>query len=226
MKLYMINKGELCMEYGNIDENAKYQEACKKVKQIADTIKKIRIKYYPNFSKISEADKQVYDELNNQIEKIAGENGLEALKVELISDITDKYNENSPTHKEDNQTDKTQLPDKVLKAYYGAIDAGKEVLSKGKIGQALKCQKKANEIMETLQEFGQEYVEMAIHYKREMFAELAPVKQRLTNWSETLKGFVKKEDAEKRKEFTQEFQEEIKGKDKEKQITSNELVVE
>ena len=213
MKLYMINKGEFYMEYGNIEENAKYQEACKNVKQIANAIKHIRIKYYPNFSKISDVDKQVYDELNNQIEKIAGENGLDTLKVELISDISDKYDENIEI-KENNQTDKTQLPQKALKAYYGAIDAGKEVLSKGKIGQALKCQKKANEIMQTLQEFGKEYVEMAVHYKREIFAELSPVKQRLTNWSETLKGFVKKEDAEKRKEFTEEFQEEIKGKDK------------
>ena len=45
------------MEHENLDENAKYLAACENVKKIVNAIKSIKIKYYPNFAKISEADK-------------------------------------------------------------------------------------------------------------------------------------------------------------------------
>ena len=53
MKMYMINKGEFYMEYENAEENAKYLQACENVKKIANAIKKIKMKYYTNFAKIT-----------------------------------------------------------------------------------------------------------------------------------------------------------------------------
>ena len=87
----MIDKGEYYMEHENVDEAIAFQTACKKVKQIANAIKTIRMKYYPNFAKISDEDKQTYEELHLQIDKIARENGLNMLKTELIADINDRF---------------------------------------------------------------------------------------------------------------------------------------
>lgn len=217
------------MEYENIDEAARYQEACRKVKQIAEAIKHIRIKYYPNFAKISDADKQVYDELNAQIEKIAGENGLDKLRTSLISEITDKYDGNIPSENEEQQG--TELNEKLLKAYYGAIDAGMQALSEGKLKKAKNCQQQADKYMEKLKEIGQDQdgkhlVEMAIHYKREKFAELAPTREtNKTNWEEVMKGYYKPEDVQARNEVTQEIAEQTKEREDVAKIT-NEMILE
>ena len=42
------------MEYENTDSEVQYRQACEKVKKIVEIIEMIRIKYYPDFSKISE----------------------------------------------------------------------------------------------------------------------------------------------------------------------------
>ena len=134
MKLYMIDKGEYYMEHENVDEAIAFQTACKKVKQIANAIKTIRMKYYPNFAKISDEDKQTYEELHLQIDKIARENGLNMLKTELIADINDRF-QDSQNEADANKQEKPA--EKILKAYYGAIDAGNQALSEGKLRRAL-----------------------------------------------------------------------------------------
>lgn len=221
------------MMYEDIDEAAKYQEACRKVKQIAEAIKNMRIKYYPNFVRISEEDKQVYNELNLQIEKIARENGLNQLKDELINEITDKYDGQVPLidDQEQGQRGNIGLYEKVLKVYYGAIDVEKYALSKGKIKQALKCQAKANACMTELQKSEQEedrkqLVEMATHYKREKFAELAQTKEQITNWKVFLEDCWQQGNIQEKDGILQEIADKGKDTGEKDKMNINEFVME
>ena len=212
------------MEYENIDEAARYQEACRKVKRIAEAIKHIRIKYYPNFAKISEQDKQVYDELNVQMEQIASENGLSKLKAELIGEISERYDEHIPSEDEEQGKQGAGEGENILKAYYGAIDAGKQALSEGKLKKALNCQRKADTYMKMLK--GQ-LVEIAVHYKREKFAELVPErkKENTTNWEETMKDCYQNSNAEARSEVAQQITQQAK-ESVETEKTTEEMLLE
>ena len=212
------------MEYENIDEAARYQEACRKVKRIAEAIKHIRIKYYPNFAKISEQDKQVYDELNVQMEQIASENGLSKLKAELIGEISERYDEHIPSEDEEQGKQGAGEGENILKAYYGAIDAGKQALSEGKLRKALNCQRKADTYMKMLK--GQ-LVEIAVHYKREKFAELVPErkKENTTNWEETMKDCYQNSNAEARSEVAQQITQQAK-ESVETEKTTEEMLLE
>ena len=215
------------MGYENIDKADAYQEACRKVKRIAEAIKHIRIKYYPNFAKISEQDKQVYDELNVQMEQIASENGLSKLKAELIGEISERYDGNIPSENEEQGNQSTG--ENILKAYYGAIDAGKQALSEGKLKKALNCQRQADTYMKILEENGTEnakLVEMAVHYKREKFAELLPVKEKAnaTNWEETMKGCYKNSNAQDRSEAAQQITQQAKENVETEKITEEMLL--
>lgn len=212
------------MEYENIDEVARYQEACRKVKRIAEAIKHIRIKYYPNFAKISEQDKQVYDELNVQMEQIASENGLSKLKAELIGEISERYDEHIPSEDEEQGKQGAGEGENILKAYYGAIDAGKQALSEGKLRKALNCQRKADTYMKMLK--GQ-LVEIAVHYKREKFAELVPErkKENTTNWEETMKDCYQNSNAEARSEVAQQITQQAK-ESVETEKTTEEMLLE
>ena len=211
------------MEYENIDEAARYQEACRKVKRIAEAIKHIRIKYYPNFAKISEQDKQVYDELNVQMEQIASENGLSKLKAELIGEISERYDEHIPSEDEEQGKQGAGEGENILKAYYGAIDAGKQALSEGKLRKALNCQRKADTYMKMLK--GQ-LVEIAVHYKREKFAELVPErkKENTTNWEETMKDCYQNSNAEARSEVAQQITQQAKESVETEKITEEMLL--
>ena len=207
MKLYMIDKGEYYMEHENVDEAIAFQTACKKVKQIANAIKTIRMKYYPNFAKISDEDKQTYEELHLQIDKIARENGLNMLNTELIADINDRF-QDSQNEADANKQEKPA--EKILKAYYGAIDAGNQALSEGKLRRALNCQKQANSFMEQLEAIAQEdLLRMAVEYKRARFAELSQERgekeQVTTNWEQFLQQTYKTEDFQKRNDIAQEI---------------------
>lgn len=207
MKLYMIDKGEYYMEHENVDEAIAFQTACKRVKQIANAIKTIRMKYYPNFAKISDEDKQTYEELHLQIDKIARENGLNMLKTELIADINDRF-QDSQNEADANKQEKPA--EKILKAYYGAIDAGNQALSEGKLRRALNCQKQANSFMEQLEAIAQEdLLRMAVEYKRARFAELSQERgekeQVTTNWEQFLQQTYKTEDFQKRNDIAQEI---------------------
>ena len=83
------------MEYQNIDEAARKQ-ACERVKQIAEAIKTIRKKYYLCFNKISNPDKQRYEQLIAHMQSVASQNGLEKFNAQLISEINTQFGENLP----------------------------------------------------------------------------------------------------------------------------------
>ena len=142
IKLYMINKGELYMEYQNTDEAIR-REACEKVKQIVKAIKAIKIKYYLIFSKISAKDRETYQNLEKSLEKISEKYNLNNLKVALMQEVNARYNGVNPEDMKPGQ----QVPDDILQACYGAIDAQKEALSKGRITQALRCQEQFKKIL-------------------------------------------------------------------------------
>lgn len=89
------------MEYQNVDEAAR-RKACERVKQLAEAIKRIRKKYYLYFNKISDSDKQRYDQLVSEMQSIADENGLEKLSMQLMTDINTQYGNDIPTGDENN----------------------------------------------------------------------------------------------------------------------------
>ena len=123
------------MGYENIDEVARRQ-ACERVKQIVKAIKAIKIKYYLNFSKISAKDKEKYQKLELSLEKISNMHDLGNMKIALMQELSAKYD-----RKDDEIRGEKQIqPDDILQYCYGAIDAQKEALSRGKITQARKCQ--------------------------------------------------------------------------------------
>lgn len=210
------------MEYENVDESAVYLEACRKVKQIAEAIKNIKIKYYPNFAKISVEDKEVYDELNSQIDKVAEEHGLNKLKVELMSDIEDRYDGNMPESSENGQQNEGgSNSEKLLKAYCGAKEIEQKFLKIGRIGKALECQQQADKIWELLSE---EEKQEATNYKRELFATLSvPISEankKKEEWMSTLNGFYTKSNAQSRNEATGEIS------DLQNEKTQEEMVIE
>lgn len=176
------------MEFENTDEAIRRQ-ACERVKQIVKAIKAIKIKYYLNFSKISEKDQETYQKLEANLETISEKHGLSRLKVELMSEVSAKYDRKADKVEPDNQPE----PDKVLQACYGAIDAQKEALSRGKITQARKCQEILNKYMKKINL--ENYKELIINYKREKFAELVRTREELegqnATWEKIMRGFYK-----------------------------------
>ena len=90
-------------------------------------------------------------------------------------------------------------PDDFLQACYGAVDAQKEALSKGRIAQAIRCQEQLKKYKEQLDDAGRKEV---TNYKREKFAELMQTREQLEeqikSWTDTMKGMYKIKHAEKR----------------------------
>ena len=124
------------MEHENIDETTRYLVACENVKKIVNAIKSIKIKYYPNFAKISVEDKKIYEQLEANLEKISEDNNLNRLKVALMEEVSAKYDKKDIR----NESRNPKFVDNELLACYGAIDAQQKALSRGKIKQAKKCQ--------------------------------------------------------------------------------------
>lgn len=199
------------MEYQKIEENAVYMNACDNVKKIANAMKSIKIKYYPNFARITEQDRQRYNELENQMNNIVARNGLDILAKPLMAEISAKYDAKTP------QIDKEQIENvevrnrifnEVLLACYGAIDAGKQALSVGRIKTALKCQQQLKKYLDIFEvhEDGKKMRELVITYKREKFGELAFSKEileeKIAKWTNVFKSSLKAEDVQKRNEIT------------------------
>ena len=186
------------MGYENIDEVAR-QEACERLKKIVKAIKAIKIKYHLIFSKISTKDRETYQKLENELEQISEEHNLNNLKVALMQEINARYNGESP---EDMKQGNKIQPEDILQACYGAVDAQKEALSKGRISQALRCQEQLKKYMDELDEKGKKEI---INYKREKFAELMQsreqVEEQIKSWNNTLKGMYKVKHVGKRKEM-------------------------
>lgn len=191
------------MEYGNTDE-ATRREACERVKQIVKAIKAIKIKYYLNFSKISQEDRETYQKLEANLEQISEKHDLNNLKVALMQEVEAKYDGKNP---EDMKHGEQPEPNDILQACYGAIDAQKEALSKGKITQAIRCQEQLKRYKQKLDEAGCQEV---TNYKREKFAELMQtreqVEEQLKAWNNTMKGMYKIKHVGKRKEATEKIQ--------------------
>ena len=174
------------MEYEKIDEEARYLKACENVKKIVNAIKNIKMKYYTNFAKISSEDKKVYEQLNKNLEKISQENDLENLKVVLMQEVSDKY-DNKELKEEPRDPN---LIDSRLLACYGSIDVQQKALSMGKIGQARKCQKILEEYLD---EIGSDtYREIVKKYKREKFAELVMERVAIQEKNDAYMGLVER----------------------------------
>ena len=199
------------MEYERIDEEARYLKACENVKKIVNAIKNIEMKYYTNFAKISSEDKEVYEQLNKNLEKISQENDLENLKEALMQEVSDKY-DNKELKEEPRDPN---LIDSRLLACYGSIDVQQKALSMGKIGQARKCQK----ILEDyLNEIGSDtYREIVKKYKREKFAELVMERVSIQEKNDEYMGLVERcfklGNAKERKKMTNKIKQEEKKKE-------------
>lgn len=200
------------MEYEKREENTVYIVACDNVKKIANAMKSIKIKYYPNFARITEEDKQKYNQLENQMNSIVAKNGLDILAKPLMAEISAKYDGKIPQI-DDVQIEKietrNQIFNEVLLACYGAIDAGKQALSVGKIKKALRCQEQLKKYMQIFDKHqdGQKMKELVISYKREKFGELAfskeMLEEKIDRWTNIFKMSLKPQDAQVRNEVTQ-----------------------
>lgn len=213
------------MDYDKLDEAEVYRNACDNVKKIVKAIKAIRIKYYPNFSKISEKDKGVYDELNEKLEQISQQHGLDKLKTALMGEISAKYD-----NEKDNSENREQKSlDDILLQCYGAIDAEQQALATGKLGQAKKCQAILSEHQEEIAKMpeSEQLLDRILEYKREKYGELSVEQdkrqEREEKWENSFKGLFEQTNAEKRKEATEVIQNQQQSKE-EKQV--EEMVVE
>ena len=173
------------MEHENIDENAKYLTACENVKKIVNAIKLIKIKYYPNFAKISEADKKVYEQLEFNLEKISEDDKLNKLKNALMAEVSAKYDKKDMK----NEPRDPQFLNNGLLACYGAIDAQQKALSHGKISQAEKCQDILKQYMKEIDSI--EFRMLIINYKREKFGELIRNREEVQKKNENAMNYMK-----------------------------------
>lgn len=181
------------MEHENVDENARYLTACENVKKIVNAIKSIKIKYYTNFSKISDEDKKTYEELELNLERISEDNNLNKLKTALMEEVSAKYDKKDIK----NEPRDPKFLDNGLLACYGAIDAQQKALSQGKISQARKCQDILKQYMNEID--STEFRKLIINYKREKFGELVRDQQAVQKKNEDTMNYMKscyeKEDA-------------------------------
>lgn len=154
------------MEYEKSEEDIKYKNACENVKEIVNAIKFLKIKYYLDFSKISEEDEKRLQQLEADLDKVSKENNLGELKSELMSEINAKYSQRN-----NDGEPQTKFVDDKLMACYGVIDVQKDVLSKGKIKKAIKCQEILKQYIEELD--SEEYRKLIVDYKRSKLGELS-----------------------------------------------------
>lgn len=174
------------MEHENIDENAKYLKACENVKKMVHAIKLIKIKYYPNFAKISGKDKEIYEQLEENLQRISENNSLNKLKTVLMEEVSAKYDKKE-INNENNEYKFTN--DELLLACYGAIDAQKEALSFGKIKQARRCQNILKQYIKQIDSMT--FREMVIKYKREKFGELIKKRDMVQKKNEEVMNYMK-----------------------------------
>lgn len=112
------------MEYRNVDE-ATRKKAYEQVQKIAKAILNIRKKYYLCFNKISDVDKQRYDNLIAQMQEIAEKNGISKSSAQLIADIENEYSDSRPNSSEENKNPM----DGMYKRYIRALQFLAEITS-------------------------------------------------------------------------------------------------
>lgn len=196
------------MEHENVDENARYLKACENVKKIVNAIKTIKMKYYTNFAKISTEDRDIYNQLETNLEKISQENNLTRLKDALMEEVSAKYDKKDIKNEQGNPRDPNSVDNRLL-ACYGNIDVQQKALAAGKIGKARKCQKILQQYLEEID--SSSYRELVMTYKREKFAELAmeraTVERKNEEYMSYMKQCFKKGNAEKRRNATIKIEE-------------------
>ena len=172
------------------------------VKKIVNAIKSLKIKYYLDFSKISEEDEMRFKQLESNLDKISEENNLDGLKTELMSEVVAKY------EKRDIKEGSPRFIDDKLMACYGAIDVQQKVLSEGKIKKAIKCQQLLDKYINELDSMT--YKDLIVNYKREKFGELIRSKEAVhennEQWSTRLQDFCINCSASARKEATEQIE--------------------
>ena len=161
------------MEHENIDEEARYLKACENVKKIVNDIKNIKMKYYTNFAKISSEDKEVYEQLNKNLEKISKEEFINYSNDYEKEEVSAKYDKKDIKSEQGNPNS----VDNRLQACYGAVDSQKEALSRGKIKQAKKCQEVLKQYLDEIDSMSSR--ELVINYKREKLGELIRYRETL-----------------------------------------------
>ena len=193
------------MAYEKIEENSGYLRACENVKKIVNAIKIIKMKYYTNFAKISEEDKRIYDELEENLEKISDENNLGRLKTALMEEISAKYDNKEIKNKGNDP----HFVDNKLLACYGNVDVQQKAIAAGKIGQARKCQIILEQYLEEMD--NESYRNMVTNYKREKFAELVmervAVEEKNEEYMDYMKGCFSSANAMERKNADQKLEE-------------------
>lgn len=190
------------MEYENTTELTNREDACKKVKQIAKIIEKIKINNYLKIGGISEEDKQKLAQLESSMNTVANENGLQKLATQLSTTISERYDIENEQGKEGEQK---SIKDR-LEAYRGAIDAEVQALKTGKISKAKRCQKRAHMLMQQLE---QDDIKRAIEYKRGIFAglnvSLAVSMEKVQLWTGRFRNCCKEQDFDQRKIITKKI---------------------
>lgn len=185
------------MEYEKSEEDIKYRSACENVKKIVNAIKFLKIKYYLDFSKISKEDEERFQQLEADLDKVSEENNLDGLKSELMSEVNAKYGQRN----NDGEPQPKFVDDKLM-ACYGVIDVQKDVLSKGKIKKAIRCQEILKQYIEELE--SEEYKKLIVDYKRSKLGELNKtnevVHENNEQWMKKLKLCSRKELVTNRKD--------------------------
>lgn len=186
------------MEYQNVDEGAR-RESCERLKMIVQSIKALKIKYYLNFSRMSSQDQETYLRLQNDLDRVAEESDLNNLKVELMADLSARYDGVSSRQGDSFKNGDAHNNDDLLKACYGAIDAQAESISKGRIAQAIRCQEQLKRYKQGLDS---DICNEVTRYKREKFAELGcsreVLEEKNKTWKNKMKGMYKIKHVEQR----------------------------
>ncbi len=201
------------MEHENINELTNKEEACKRVKQIANVMKKLKINNYLKIGELSQEDKNALSILERDMDTIAQQNGLQKLVGEIKTNLSDRYDMGND-NKGSELTKTTDFP-KILEAYRGAVDAEAQALKTGKISKARRCQSQAQKFMNSLDVDNQR---RAIMYKREMFLELnlslTNTRDNTQKWINIYQGCYRIIDASERAKIYETFKQKMKGCEK------------
>lgn len=211
------------MEHENINELTTREEACKRVKQIASVIRKLKINNYLKLGGISQEDKNALSILESDMDTIARQNGLQKLATELKTTMAARYDvvDSEINGTETNTKGKPISNDnnlgynKDLEAYRGAVDAETQALKTGKISKALRCQAQAKKYMNVLDQDSQK---RAIEYKRELFLELnlslTKSEDNVEKWKDRYQTCLRPEDFSNRVKIAKVIEQMMKGCEK------------
>lgn len=209
------------MEHENISDLTTREEACKRVKQIASVIRKLKINNYLKLGGISQEDKNALSILENDMDTIARQNGLQKLATELKITMAARYDVIDSKQNETNTKSRTISNDnnlgynEDLEAYRGAVDAETQALKTGKISKALRCQAQAKKYMNVLDQDNQK---RAIEYKRELFLELnlslTKSEDNIEKWKNRYQNCLRPEDFSNRVKMAKVIEQMMKGCEK------------